>query len=227
MTSDVPPAGGDDGGIAPDGSPVDVYLAIPASHGFEVVLSTFGEGDRVLDLGCGVGRLARLLVDRRCAVTGVDEAPAMLAHVDPRVERVHARIDGLALGRRFDVVVLASHLVNSADPDLRRSLLQATADHVEADGRVLLEHHHPATLTAAPRRTGTIGPVEVTFVEHTRHGDELDAEVVYRLGARTWTQRFRTRILDQAGLRDELRHVGLVPTRQLSPTWLEATAAVS
>jgi SAM-dependent methyltransferase len=213
--------------VAPDGSPVDVYLAIPPSHGFEVVLPSFGVGDRVLDLGCGVGRLAGLLCDRGCVVTGVDEAAAMLAHVDARVERVEARIDGLDLGRRFDAVVLASHLVNSADDDVRRALLRAAASHLEPGGRFLVEHHHEGTLAAAPRRTGTIGPVEVTFVEHGRDGDVLDAEVTYRLAGRVWTQRFRTRIFDPPGLADELRRVGLVPTRQLSPTWLEATTATA
>jgi SAM-dependent methyltransferase len=208
--------------VAPDGSPVAVYLAIPATHGFEAILPTIAPGASVLDLGCGVGRLSNLLAASGCEVTGVDESAAMLAHLETGVTRVHARIDGLALGRRFEVVVLASHLVNTAEEALRRGLLRAAADHVAADGRVFVEHHHPATVDAAPERTGAIGPVEVTFVMHGRTGDLLDAEVRYRLDARTWTQRFTTRVLDLPGLERELASVGLGGVRALTSTWLEA-----
>jgi SAM-dependent methyltransferase len=208
--------------VAPDGSPVAVYLAIPATHGFEAILPTIASGTSVLDLGCGVGRLSNLLAARGCEVTGVDESPSMLAHLEPGVTAVRARIDGLALGRRFEVVVLASHLVNTADEALRRGLLRAAVEHVAADGRVLVEHHHPATLDAAAERTAVIGPVEVTFVVHGRAGDQLDAEVRYRLDGRTWTQRFTTRVLDLLGLERELASVGLGDVRSLTATWLEA-----
>jgi SAM-dependent methyltransferase len=208
--------------VAPDGSPVAVYLAIPAAHGFEAILPTFAPGTSVLDLGCGVGRLSNLLAGRGCEVTGVDESAAMLAHLETGVTPVHARIDGLALGRRFGTVVLASHLVNTANQGLRRRLLRAAAAHVAADGRVLVEHHHPATVEAAPERTGAIGPVEVTFVVHRRRRDLLDAEVRYRLDGRTWTQRFTTRVLDLPGLERELASVGLGDVRALTSTWLEA-----
>jgi SAM-dependent methyltransferase len=57
-------------------------------------------GRRVLDVGCGTGRLARLLVDRYgCKVWGVDEEPEML---EVARKRVPPGV-GLKLGRAEDL----------------------------------------------------------------------------------------------------------------------------
>jgi SAM-dependent methyltransferase len=86
----------------------------------------------VLELGCGTGRLADALVALGHPTTGVDQSAAMLAHVH-RAAPVLADIEGLDLGRRFDGVVLASHLVNVADPARgRRSLPPARATSIPA-----------------------------------------------------------------------------------------------
>jgi SAM-dependent methyltransferase len=212
----------DGGGVAPDGSPVDVYLAVPAAPSFREVLDHLPAGASVLDLGCGVGRLANLLARRGHRVTGVDESPSMLRHLDPAVDAVERRIEGLDLPVRFDVVVLASHLVNVADADQRRSFLAAASRHVEASGRVFIEHHDPTTVGNGQERTGALGPVHVCFRVLARRGDEFDGQVVYRLGERSWTQTFTAVVLDAAGLEAALREVGLRTGRRISATWTEA-----
>jgi len=63
-------------------------------------------------VGCGTGRITHPLVALGHPVVAVDESPEMLAHVRD-AEKVCARIEHLALGRRFDVVLLASHLINT------------------------------------------------------------------------------------------------------------------
>ncbi len=59
----------------------------------------FAPGRRVLDLGCGSGApIARYLADRRCTVTGVDGAAAMVAlfrQTLPDAQAVHADMRGL------------------------------------------------------------------------------------------------------------------------------------
>ena len=67
--------------IAPDGSPVAVYLALPAAVDIARIRSVLPTGASVLDLGSGPGRIAAPLVAAGHTVTAVDDSPAMLAHV--------------------------------------------------------------------------------------------------------------------------------------------------
>ena len=66
-------------------------------------------GSRVLDLGCGGGDpVARLLVEHRMHVTGVDASPEMIALAQnrmPEQEWIVADMRQLALGRRFDGIL--------------------------------------------------------------------------------------------------------------------------
>jgi hypothetical protein len=53
------------------------------------------------------------------------------------------RIEDLWLGRRFDAVLLASHLINTPDEAARQSLLVSARRHLADAGRVLVEWHPP------------------------------------------------------------------------------------
>ena len=48
-------------GVAPDGSPVEIYAALPAEPELSRVRSLLAPGARILDLGCGTGRIANPL----------------------------------------------------------------------------------------------------------------------------------------------------------------------
>ena len=67
----------------------------------------------------------------------VDQSPEMLERIHG-AETACSPIETLDLPRRFDVVLLASHLVNTPDDRLRRGFLRACRRHVHDDGRVLL-----------------------------------------------------------------------------------------
>ena len=127
--------------VAPDGSPVPVYLAMPAHDALDLVHDQVPPGGSMLDLGCGVGRLANALADAGFAVTGVDIHERMLAHLSPSVDAVHADIADLDLGMTFDVVVLASHLVNH--PTDAGVFLTTCRRHVADNGVVLVERFAP------------------------------------------------------------------------------------
>src|ERR1043165_1347912 len=47
-----------------------------------------------------------------------------------------AAIDGLSLDRSFETVIVASHLVNSPDEEVRRAWLRAAARHLGGNGDV-------------------------------------------------------------------------------------------
>lgn len=164
--------------VAPDGSPISVYNALPLRPEFTPVLEFLTPPASMLDLGCGVGRLANELARRGFDVTGVDESPEMLAHVDRAIDAVRSDINGLALRRPFDVVVLASHLVNVGDANLRRAFLKAAADHVEPGGVVLIQHWEFPP--AAPQDADVeVGDVRVQFSVLSLQGKRLDGRVIY------------------------------------------------
>jgi SAM-dependent methyltransferase len=195
--------------VTPDGSPVAVWLALPAGDEPSLIDAAIPAASRILELGCGVGRVTRVLLAFGHEVTAVDESPAMLAHVTG-ARTVHAPIAGLRLGERFGVVLAASHLLNDADPVTRAELLATCAAHVEPGGLVLGQRHYP-DWTADPRPSrGRSGPVEIDVEIAEPPVDGVFAAVVrYRVGRRTWAQPFRAIHLTDERLEQEAGAAGL------------------
>lgn len=115
--------------VAPDGSPVEVYLRLPDRGEGDLVAAAVAPPASLLELGCGTGRVTRQLVARGYAVVAVDESPEMLAHVGG-AETVCSRIEELELGRRFDAALLLSNLL-TVEPAQRRAFLAACARHAD------------------------------------------------------------------------------------------------
>src|SRR5690242_10405608 len=128
--------------ITNDGCAVEVYTRLPSLGEPELIHSVAPEHGSILDLGAGVGRIADPLVALGHRVVAVDDSPDMLARV-AAAERVCSRIEDLRLAERFDVVVLASHLVNTVDGHTRRALLETVAHHLADGGRAVIEWHPP------------------------------------------------------------------------------------
>jgi SAM-dependent methyltransferase len=206
---------------APDGSPVELYVRLGPVGEPKLISSALTPGAAVLELGCGTGRIADALVGLGHPSTGVDQSAAMLAHVH-RAVPVLADIEGLDLGRRFEGVVLASHLVNTADPARRRAFLATCARHVHPGGVVLVERHDPAW--AAQVSDGPMGGrdgVRFALEGVTRTGDRLSATSVYVIDDRELRHRWTAQILDDAALDRVLAAVGLARVGFLDPeaTW--------
>ncbi|MCI2398549.1 class I SAM-dependent methyltransferase [Aliiroseovarius subalbicans] len=118
-------------------------------------------GRRVLDLGCGPGRpIAAYLSDRRCEVTGVDGASAMVAlfrHNLPRATAVHADMRGLKLKAVFDVILAWNSFFHLSADD-QRGMFATFAAHA-APRAVLM-------FTSGPSEGEAIGEVEGESVFH-------------------------------------------------------------
>jgi SAM-dependent methyltransferase len=205
----IVPRGSGPGVITPDGCAVDFYALLPAMGEPELVDAAIPAGASILELGAGAGRMTHPLVELGHPVVAVDESPEMLAHIHG-AETVNAQIQALDFGRRFDAVLLASFMVNTADETLRQGFLRACRRHVRDHGRVLLQRHAPAWFEEAAEGEATEEGITFRLRDLKRPGPGLlSATTEYRVGDRVWTQSFTTRRLDDAELADVLADVGL------------------
>jgi SAM-dependent methyltransferase len=203
------------GAITPDGCAVELYAMVPARDEPAIIDAVAPPDASILELGCGAGRVTHPLIALGHAVVGVDESPEMLAHVRG-ARTVLARIDGLDLGELFDVVVLASHLVNVPEDDLLAAFLATCARHVRDTGCVVIQRHPVSWFdtVAASRRTVPASD-DVEAITYVLDGisrptpDHLAATAQYLVGDRRWTQTFVARRLDDERLRAVLATAGL------------------
>lgn len=222
-----PPTGTGPGTITPDGCAVELYARLPPFGEPEVVHSALPAGASVLDLGCGTGRILRPLAALGHPVLGVDESPEMLAHC-AGLPTVCAPIDGLALDRRFDAVLMASNLVNTPDERQRVGWLAVAARHLaDRSGQVIIQQHPPSWFDNLDTEDATRGELTLGLRDIERAGPLVSATAVYRIGDQVWTHSFTTRQLTEDQLAASLRAAGLRFDRWLTDNhgWLAARSA--
>ncbi|WP_158542789.1 class I SAM-dependent methyltransferase [Phytoactinopolyspora halophila] len=202
---------------APDGSPVGVYLAIPAGDEPAIIHDAIAGDADVLELGCGVGRLTRVLLAYGHEVVGVDNDPLMLQHVTG-AETVCMDLYQLDLERRFGGVVVASHLVNRRGEADRIRLMEVCARHVSDDGVVLIERYPPAWAEEPDDGSGNAGLVHTSVTIRDRSPDGFWATAEYRLGERTWRHDFSFEHVDDTMMADTAAQAGLVLTGWVNDT---------
>lgn len=95
---------------------------------------------RVLDAGCGTGRIAVRLHEQGYDAVGVDVDAAMLREARaaaPHLEWLEADLASLDLGRQFDLVLLAGNVIPLLEPETLVTVAQRLADHVLPGGAVV------------------------------------------------------------------------------------------
>jgi SAM-dependent methyltransferase len=212
------------GVITPDGCAVDLYALLPPGRDPTVIHGAVAPGASILELGAGAGRVTRPLLTLGHQVVAVDESPEMLEHIRG-AETVLARIQTLDLGRRFDVVLLASHFVNEPDRRLRRALLRTCRRHVHDYGCVVVQRHELEWFDSAAPSERTQAGITFRLRDISRPGPGLlSATAEYQVGERVWTHSFTTARLDDAELRADLDAAGLALDSFLTEdrTWLRA-----
>jgi SAM-dependent methyltransferase len=224
---DLPRAGRGTGPgvIAPDGSPVEFYALMAAEDEPEIVAEAVGEHGSILELGSGPGRITNALADYGYEVVAVDECAEMLARVHG-AERVCARIETLALDRRFDCVILPSFLINTPDADQRAAFLATCRRHVRTDGCVLIEWQPAQEQDSFQAGEGrTLRGIKVTMVGLEHPAPDLATTTMqYQAIGQTWTQSFTSRRLTEEDLTASLSEADLALDRYLTEdlTWLRA-----
>ncbi len=210
--------------ITPDGCAVDLYAQLPDFGEPAIVHEAVGPGASILELGCGTGRITNPLVALGHPVVAVDESPEMLAHVRG-AQTVCARIEELSLGRRFDAVLLASHLINAPDEPIRNAFLAACRDHVAADGCVIVQQHPPDWFASAREAEDVRDGMVFRLRDVSRPAPNLvSATVEYEVGDQRWTQTFTTMVLNDSELESALADAGLRLDRYLTEdhSWFRA-----
>ena len=204
------------GEITDDGCAVELYTLLPPWGEAEIVHAAVPAGASILELGCGTGRILTPLAELGHPVHGVDDSPGMLARVDG-LSVTRSPIESLRLAGKFDVVLLASGMLNSP-PESRRAFLETCRYHLADDGVAVFQYSPPgwfAAFASAPRERERDG---ITFVirESRRTPPTMSCEVEYRADGRTWTQAWTCYEIRDAELTADLDAAGLTFGRWLT-----------
>jgi SAM-dependent methyltransferase len=113
---------------------------------------------RVLDLGCGAGRLFGYLVLLGADAHGIDISPQMVEHCRRRFPGADVRVGDLADLRssvegQFDAVVMSDNLIDVFDDVQRRRVLGCTRDLLNPGGLLIFSSHNLDHWDQAPARS--------------------------------------------------------------------------
>ena len=198
------------GAISNDGCAVEFYARLPAFGETEIVHAAVPPGASVLELGCGTGRILRPLAALGHPVTGVDDSPAMLDR-SPDLPGVCAPIQSLRLDRAFDVVLLASTLIN-AEPGTRQGFLAAVRRHLRDDGVAVFQQSPPGwfeSLETAERVRDDSGGIRRMIKSARWAPPRLRTEIEYQVGGNSWTHAWTSYQIGDEELADDLAAAGL------------------
>lgn len=103
-------------------------------------------GGRILDAGCGPGRVGALLAGLGHDVVGVDLDPVLIAaaeedHPGPVWlvgDLAELDLASAGIAEPFDVIFSAGNVMTFLAPDTRRTVLARLRDHLAADGRLVV-----------------------------------------------------------------------------------------
>jgi SAM-dependent methyltransferase len=183
---------------------------------------------RVLELGCGAGRLTGYLGALGGDVLGTDVSPDMLVaarerYPDVRFEQLELRDLGRLEPGAFDAVVAGYNLIDVLDDGERRRTLAAMRDRLSPGGLLIFSSHNLATADA--RRS----PWDFVLARNPVQLVRNLARQPRRLRNRRQARRFELRAGGHAVLNDESHDFGALhyyvapdeQARQLAEAGLE------
>jgi SAM-dependent methyltransferase len=149
---------------------------------------------RVIEVGCGAGRVLGYLVALGGEVQGIDLSPAMVDYCRQAYPQADVRVGDVAalaqtLPGPFDAIVAASNLLDVFDDARRQSVLADLGRLLTPGGVLIFSSHNLAELERRPapgRRRGLVGRGADILLRHTPL--EL-ASTVARLPARLRNRR--------------------------------------
>lgn len=183
----------------------DYYTIAKVNRILDVVQRRLGNprNQRVLDVGCGVGKTDRLLAPHLGALTGVDVSSASIARArreNPAVR--YESYDGRTLpfpGESFDAAFLIC-VLHHVLPQDRVALLTEVKRTLRPGGWLLVFEHNPFN--------------PLTQLAVARCAFDRDAQLL--------TRRLSVRLLDESGLTvEEKRYMLFSPFKFKGSDWIE------
>ncbi|MET7699435.1 class I SAM-dependent methyltransferase [Streptomyces sp. NPDC005485] len=205
---------------------MEFYARLSAGSSPTLIHDSIPAGAGILELGAGAGRITHPLLEMGHEVVAVDESPAMLAYIKG-AETVESRIQDLALGRRFDVVLLMSHLIENPDIELARAFLRICRAHVKDQGQVLIQRDPPerSYVDEPPFKREVAPGCTITMRDLSQASSGLLAFTLdYEIDGSHWSQSVITRPVDDDSLEHELALADLEIGSFLNPnrSWVSA-----
>lgn len=205
-----------------DGCSVELYRQLPYMGELDSLWDMLPAGHSVLELGCGTGRLTRLLLERGLVVTAIDNSSEMLAHLPDAACALHANIEDVALPGKFDVILLASHLINHPEEDMRRALVCCAGRHAHRSTCVLIQRHDPDWLmNVAAGFERAVGEFRVRVESVRRNAREVSMTLAFSLADDVWRQTFAAVPLDDEQIDSLLAEQRLEVTHRIG-SWIAA-----
>ncbi|MCB8942420.1 MAG: class I SAM-dependent methyltransferase [Ardenticatenaceae bacterium] len=179
---------------------------------------------RVLDMGCGTGRLTLCLAELGHEVTGADPAKAMLAVARrkpgaARVTWIETDAAGMAVDGRFDLIIMTGHAfqVFLTNEEIHEALVNLRR-HLAVNGRLAFETRNPAARewegwtrdqTTEQADIPGVGPVTIYYQTQSATNRFVTFHACFRFGEEAMIEAPSTlRFMDQAELAAYLQKAG-------------------
>jgi len=150
------------------------------------------QGDPILELGCGTGRVLLPLAQSGRRIVGLDLNAAMLAYLKnslqpaaaSRVSLLQADMVKFNLALRFALVIIPCNTFSMLSAAQRRSALGCILQHLQPGGLLAISLPNPAFLQNLPRRSRA--EVEEHF-PHPLDGEPVQVSSAWERSARHLT----------------------------------------
>lgn len=151
------------------------------------------QGNPILELGCGTGRVLIPLAQSGHIVYGLDNSPDMLSFLRQRlppelkdaIQIVEGDMTNFQLGARFRLIILPCNTYSTFDAKTRASMLQYIYNHLEHGGVFGVSMPNPNLLLALEKSSEE--PVLETIFSHPETGYPVQVGSKWERGEDTLT----------------------------------------